>query len=255
MLRPFTARAARPSTRLSDGDDTVCLMVRTGGQMALRQGRREAVPEIGDGVLLVYRQPSQLRFQDATYLSVRVPLRELAMLVDVEAAAGRRILRDTAALVLLRHYAASLPERLADPVLSTLVATHMYDLMALAIGTTGEGREIAQGRGVRAARLEAIKADLTRDPSLPIDEIARRQGVTYRYVQILFEEQGTTFGEFVIERRLDAVRAMLRSPRFAGWSISGIAFESGFKDLSHFNRRFRRRFGVTPSEFRRREQE
>jgi len=44
---------------------------------------------------------------------------------------------------------------------------------------------------------------------------------------------------------------MLRSPRYAGWSIAGIAFEAGFKDLSHFNRRFRRRCGVTPSEFKR----
>jgi AraC-like DNA-binding protein len=251
MLSPFTAQAERPAVRVADGDDTVCLMIKTGGQMALRQGRLETVPDVGDGVLLVYRQPSQLRFEQATYLSVRVPLHALAMLADVEAAAGRRISANSSALVLLRHYVASLPERLSDPVLGGLVATHVYDLMALAIGANGEGREIAQGRGVRAARLEAIKADLTSDPALNVDEIARRQGVTPRYVQILFEEQGTTFGEFVTERKLDAARAMLRSPRYAGWSIAGIAFETGFKDLSHFNRRFRRRFGMTPSELRR----
>jgi AraC-like DNA-binding protein len=251
MLRPFTARAARPAPRLCDGDDTVCLMINNGGQMALRQGRQEAVPDVGDGMLLVYRQPSQLSFQQATYLSVRVPLEALAMLVDVEAAAGRRIPGETAALVLLRQYVASLPQRLADPALCGLVATHVYDLMALAIGATGEGRAIARGRGVRAARLEAIKADLARDATLPIEEIARRQGVTPRYVQILFEEQGITFGEFVTGRKLDIARSMLRSPRYAAWSIAGIAFESGFRDLSHFNRRFRRRYGVTPSEFRR----
>lgn len=251
MLQPFTARAARPSPRLSDGDDTVCLMIKSGGHMALRQGRHEAVPDVGDGMLLVYRHPSQVSFLEATYLSVRVPFEALAMLVDVEAAAGRRIPRDTAALELLRHYAAGLPERLADPALGGLVATHVYDLMAMAIGATGEGREIARRRGVRVARLESIKADLTRDASLSIDEIACRQGVTPRYVQILFEEEGTTFGEFVTERWLDVARSMLRSPRYAGWSIAGIAFEAGFRDLSHFNRRFRRRFGVTPSEFRR----
>lgn len=252
MLRPFTAQAARPATRLGDGDDTVCLMVKSGGHMALRQGAREAVPELGDGVLLVYRQPSQIRFQDATYLSVRVPRQALAMLVDVEAAAGSRIQSDTAALVLLRNYVAALPERLADPALGALVATHVYDLMALAIGAIGEGREIARARGLRAARLQSIKADLTRDPSLAIQEIARRQGVTPRYVQRLLEEDGTTFSEFVTEQRLDATRAMLRSPRFRAWSIASIAFEAGFRDLSHFNRRFRRRFGVTPSDFRRR---
>jgi AraC-like DNA-binding protein len=251
MLRPFTARAARPSPRLSDGDDTVCLMIKSGGHMALRQGKHEAVPDVGDGMLLLYRQPSQLSFHEATYLSVRVPLEALAMLVDVEAAAGRRIPGDTAALTLLCHYVASLPERLADPALGGLVATHVYDLMAMAIGATGDGREIARRRGVRVARLESIKADLTRDASLSIDEIARRQGVTPRYVQILFEEQGTTFGEFVNERRLDVARSLLRSPRYAEWSIAGIAFEAGFNDISHFNRRFRRRFGVTPSEFRR----
>jgi AraC-like DNA-binding protein len=252
MLSPFTARAARPAPRLADGDDTVCLMIKNGGQMALRQGRHEAIPDVGDGMLLVYRQTSQLSFHAATYLSVRVPLEALVMLVDVEAAAGRRIPGDTAALVLLRHYVGSLPQLLADPTLGGLVAAHVYDLMALAIGATGEGREIARGRGVRAARLEVIKADLTRDASLSIEEIARRQRVTPRYVQILFEEQGATFGEFVTERKLEAARSMLRSPRYAAWSISGIAFEAGFRDLSHFNRRFRRRFGVTPSDFRRR---
>ena len=251
MVRPFTARAARPSARLSDGDDTVCLMIKSGGHMALCQGRHETVPDVGDGMLLVYRHPSKLFFQQATYLSLRVPIQALAMLVNVEAAAGRRIPGETAALVLLRHYVASLPERLTDPILGGLVATHVYDLMALAIGATGEGREIARGRGVRAARREVIKADLTRDASQSIDEIARRQGVTPRYVQILFEELGTTFGEFVTDRWLDVARSMLRSPRFARWSIAGIAFESGFRDLSHFNRRFRRRFGMTPSEFRR----
>ncbi len=251
MLQPFTARAARPAARLADGDDTVCLMVKSGGRMALRQGRREAVPEVGDGMLLVYRQPSRLSFDEATYLSVRVPLPALAMRVDVEAAAGRRIPADDAALRLLRHYVASLPDRLADPVLGSLVATHVHDLMALALGATGEGRELAHARGARAARWDVLRAELARDPSLSVDEVARRQGITPRYVQMLFEEQGTTFGEFVTERRLDVARGMLRSPRYAGWSIAGIAFEAGFKDLSHFNRRFRRRFGLTPRDYRR----
>jgi AraC-like DNA-binding protein len=251
MLRPFTAQAARPATRLADGDDTVCLMIKSGGHIALRQGRREAIPEVGDGVLLVYRQPSELRFQDATYLSLRVPLRALAMLIDVEAAAGRRIVRDTSALVLLRQYVASLPERLDDPALGVLVATHVYDLMAMAIGATDHTRELALGRGVRAARLASIKADLARDPTQAIEDIAGRQQVSPRYIQRLLEEDGTSFSEFATERRLDAVRAMLRSPRFEDWSVAGIAFEAGFKDLSHFNRRFRRRFGLTPSEFRR----
>ncbi|TIW19709.1 MAG: hypothetical protein E5V65_09900, partial [Mesorhizobium sp.] len=55
MLSPLTAQLTRPAPMLADGEDTVCLMVKNGGHLALAQGRRESVPQVGDGVLLVYR--------------------------------------------------------------------------------------------------------------------------------------------------------------------------------------------------------
>jgi AraC-like DNA-binding protein len=39
---------------------------------------------------------------------------------------------------------------------------------------------------------------------------------------------------------------MLTSPRYAAWSITAIALEAGFADASHFNRRFKRRYLMTP---------
>jgi AraC-like DNA-binding protein len=41
---------------------------------------------------------------------------------------------------------------------------------------------------------------------------------------------------------------MLTDLRYGSWPISAIAYEAGFGDLSHFNRSFRRRYGVPPSE-------
>jgi AraC-like DNA-binding protein len=43
---------------------------------------------------------------------------------------------------------------------------------------------------------------------------------------------------------------MLGDPRFVGRTISAIAFDAGFGDLSYFNRVFRRRYGLTPSDAR-----
>jgi AraC-like DNA-binding protein len=43
---------------------------------------------------------------------------------------------------------------------------------------------------------------------------------------------------------------MLADPRHAGWTVSAIALEAGFGDVSYFNRRFRRRFGAPPTHFR-----
>jgi AraC-like DNA-binding protein len=44
---------------------------------------------------------------------------------------------------------------------------------------------------------------------------------------------------------------MLTDSRFASRSISALAFDTGFGDLSYFNREFRRRYHATPSEVRR----
>jgi AraC-like DNA-binding protein len=251
MLSTLTARLTRPAQRLVDGEDTVCLMIKTGGHMALTQRGRESVPQVDGAALLVYREPALLQFVDATYLSVRVPFRALATLADVESAAARCIPHETESLALLRSYVANLPPRIADPDLQRLAATHVYDLMALAIGATGEGREIAAGRSVRAARLEAAKGELVRDPTLQLADLAARQGVSTRYIQMLFEEQGTTYSDFALDRRLDTAFRMLTSPRYAGWTIAAIALEAGFGDLSHFNRRFKRRYLKTPTDHRR----
>jgi AraC-like DNA-binding protein len=250
MLSSLTARMNRPTPMLADGEDTVCLMVKTGGHLAVRQGRREGVPQVGDGVLLVYREPASLQFVKASYLSVRVPFSALALANNVSAAAARCIPRDTEALSLLRAYVASMPDKVADPQLVRLYATHVYDLISLAIGATEEGRHLASQRGVRAARREAIRADLIRDPRVSLDQLAAQQGVSPRYVQMLFEEDGTTFSEFALERRLDMARAMLTSPRYGTWSVTAIALEAGFGDISYFNRRFKRRFLMTPTDVR-----
>lgn len=251
MLSSLTARVTRPTPMLADGEDTVCLMMKTSGHMALAQGRRESVPQLGDGVLLVYRESARLQFVDATYVSVRVPFSALSMLSrNVGAAAALCIPRDTEALALLRSYVANLPERISNPQLGRLSAMHVYDLISLAIGATDEGREIANQRGVRAARLEAIKAGLIQNNALTLDQLAARYAISPRYIQMLFEEAGTTLSEFVLERRLDAARRMLTSPRYATWSVTAIALEAGFGDISYFNRRFKQRYLSTPSDLR-----
>jgi AraC-like DNA-binding protein len=86
---------------------------------------------------------------------------------------------------------------------------------------------------------------------LAVDAVALRQRVTPRYVQMLFQDEGMTFSEFVLGQRLTRVYHELRDPRFRRTNISSIAFAAGFSELSYFNRTFRRRFGMSPSDLRR----
>jgi AraC-like DNA-binding protein len=129
----------------------------------------------------------------------------------------------------------------------------LHDLAALALGATREAAMLAAGRGVRAARLRAIKADILAhltERALSLDMVAARQGVSEVYVRKLFADDCTTFTDFVLEQRLARAYRRLVDPRFALRTISEIAFASGFGDLSYFNRAFRRRFGMTPSDAR-----
>jgi AraC-like DNA-binding protein len=103
---------------------------------------------------------------------------------------------------------------------------------------------------MRVARLRALQDDLTSDPSLDLASLAARHAISPRYVQKLFDEAGTTYSDFVLELRLDLARRMLSSPRYEASTVTSVAFDSGFGDLSSFNRRFKQRYGMTPSEYR-----
>ena len=108
--------------------------------------------------------------------------------------------------------------------------------------------------GVRAARLAAIKADIERqltDGSLTVAALAARHGISARYLHKLFEDEEMTYSKFVLDRRLSLAYLRLRQPRYATRTISSIASDSGFGDLSYFNRAFRRRYDITPSDVRR----
>ena len=80
--------------------------------------------------------------------------------------------------------------------------------------------------------------------------VAARHGVTPRYVHKLFEGEGIPYTQFVLRQRLERAYRRLRDPRFAASSVSAIAYDAGFGDLSYFNRAFRRRYGATPSDVR-----
>lgn len=160
------------------------------------------------------------------------------------------------AIRLLVTYARAIAEEqqsLDTPELQRLVATHIHDLSAVALGATREGHAIAKGRGIRAARLRAIISDTTAnlgDCEMTVAAVVQRQQVTPRYLHKLFDGEELSFSSFVLTQRLSRAHRMLCDPRFGDRSISSVAFDVGFSDLSYFNRTFRRRYNATPTDIR-----
>ena len=69
-----------------------------------------------------------------------------------------------------------------------------------------------------------------------------------RFCSFWRHETGETFMTFVTRQRLKtACHLLLTRP---GMHVSEICYESGFSDIPHFNRTFRRFLGLSPTEYR-----
>lgn len=140
-----------------------------------------------------------------------------------------------------------------EPALFDHVATTLIDLVTLVLGANGASAELARMRGLRAARLEEILELIRKNftsSSFSTADVARRIGLSPRYVNDLLQETGTGFAERVTELRLQAARRML-ADRGKDWmKVIDIAYAVGFSEVSYFNRRFRQRFGEKPTQLR-----
>lgn len=120
-------------------------------------------------------------------------------------------------------------------------------------------REHGAGAAARAAPAEArldaaarrriedyIQAHL--DQRIRLDELARLSGLSTHRLLIAFRHAfGLTPIQYVLTQRLRRVCQRLRG---SGEDIAAIALESGFSSHSHLSAVFRKRYGLTPKQFR-----
>ncbi len=88
------------------------------------------------------------------------------------------------------------------------------------------------------------------DPGLTVGRIARTEGISERYLQKLFEQNGVSFSHYLRDRRLERARDALVSPSDIRTAVADVAYRCGFGDAANFNRLFKERFGVPPGAFR-----
>lgn len=72
----------------------------------------------------------------------------------------------------------------------------------------------------------------------------------YKLSQAINSSQHKNFFKFINEFRVDEVKEKLANPAFENYTILGIALECGFNSKTSFNRIFKDRTGLTPSEFK-----
>lgn len=92
------------------------------------------------------------------------------------------------------------------------------------------------------------------DPDLRAEEIARQLSTSVRMLQRIFKENNETIARRMAMSRINRSAALLEADKVNGLTITQLAFASGFRDLTTFERTFYAFKGMTPSAWRRRVQ-
>jgi AraC-like DNA-binding protein len=251
---PHIGNSAWDKSRAND-DLMLGLAMRPVTGAILQRGRE--IGGDGTGVFVTCAEPTVGETRsDFHFLNVRLSRQLLAQLLpNPEDRLMQPIPASNEALRLLKTYARVLRAQgePQSPQVANAISLHIADLVALAVGTTRDAAQWAAHRGLRAARIASVKSwmlERIADPALSISAVATAHGISRRYLQMLFELEGTSFSAWLRSERLALARRRLADPGLIHRPIANIAFDCGFSDLSWFNHAFRRAYGETPSDVR-----
>lgn len=136
-----------------------------------------------------------------------------------------------------------------------VLADHALDLLALAVTSVRPGSvNLSRSRSVSLNDIKTFIEQNLRDGNLNTAAITRYAGLSARYINSLFEDEGMSLMRYVRKRRLENCRKDMLNPVYEGHRLSEIAFRWGFNDTAHFSRSFKQQFGCSPHEFRQQKQ-
>jgi AraC-like DNA-binding protein len=136
-------------------------------------------------------------------------------------------------------------DRLARSAVDLLAVLVMELLQA----ETEEEMSGASKAGAMLSRIRAFIEEHLMEPELSPESIARAHHISVRYLHKLFQDDGTTVGQWVRQRRLESCRHELSRTSHRRTTVAAVAHRWGFSSPSHFSRTFRDAYGMSPREW------
>jgi len=231
------------------GGDYILLQLRR-GSMQFAQHGREVHVEAGDSVLIDCNVPYRLECPPTRSVAVRFQDHWLRNWIPSPQSVACRALRasetwSNTLCTALGNLDSEAADHLALP--ASVVAEQLAALLALAAGSQVHAFTPSEKL---LNRIRHTIRDRYQEPTLDAGAVAAAIGISKRYLHYLFAQASTTFGNELMQVRLESARRLLSDKRYAGLRVSEVAARCGFQEPSHFARRFRKTFGVVPTEFR-----
>jgi AraC family transcriptional activator of tynA and feaB len=204
---------------------------------------------VGDVALLDAARPAACFAGDSHWLRLQLPRQSFLSHLGCEPEGGLHGRGETPAAHLLFDLvrnadkgdgSASFP---ADSYMQLAV----YDLLG-ALFAPPNPLAVSRHADRLFARIRDIIKNGFANPDFGPREVAAETGISLRYLQKLFTARGSTCSEFIYSLRLDHAARLLHRRASLGTSqpLSEVAYACGFRDYTHFARRFRHRFGYPP---------
>jgi AraC-like DNA-binding protein len=223
------------------------------GSLLLEQESGEACLEAGDLAIVDPALPYAGTFiGECETLVLKIPRPTLeARTGKGRAVVGRALKMARPEVGLASSFLAMLPDYAGQvgQASAEMLSEVIPDLLAAAIaGDPGSRTASTAHTRVLAALRVAVDTSLS-NASLTGSEVAAIAGISVRYANAVLAREGTSLTRLLQQRRLERCRRALEDPQDKR-SVGEIAFGWGFADLSHFGRRFKAAFGLTPSQYR-----
>ena len=191
--------------------------------------------------------------------TLQVPTDELAVPTDVVRRAGEHLARSPLYGLVSRHIhdMATDAEALSATAIAGSLGIASTDLIrALILSAAGDSpaaREVLEQTLITQVR--AYVRQHLADPDLGPDTIATALAVSTRHLYRVCGDAQLHLEQWIISNRLERARMELSQTAADSSTIGAIARRWGFKDPTHFTRRFRAAYGMLPSQWLRSAQE
>ena len=219
----------------------------TQGGMHLRSG--------GGALTTADRLCSYVNREPLRLMGLRVPNAMMDCCVDkLKSIADLDLSQHSALFPLLNGYLAQLARLTGSLDIHTAgrVGRNLADLVNAVVAevTRSSPSKLPEYKNAALMRVLSFVDEQLDNPEFNPAVVAQALRLSPRYINRLLEEEGTSLGRLIWQRRLERIARDLRDPALATCSISMIAMAHGFSDLSHFSKAFRRRYAMPPRDFR-----